>query len=79
MVMKGVVGDCRGYQLMMGAQDLRLAMENMRRLQDIFAQSHSLKGYTAPSGGLAFFKPRLRFPAFPDLSAYYQDIMHKFP
>ena len=42
MVMKGVVGDCRGYQLMMGAQGLRLAQENMRRLQDIFGQSPML-------------------------------------
>jgi hypothetical protein len=42
MAMKGVVGDCVGFQLMLAAQDLRLAVENMRRLQDIFLQSSLL-------------------------------------
>jgi len=42
MIMRGVVGDCRGYQLMMTAQDMRLATENMRRLQDIFFGSPML-------------------------------------
>ena len=42
MIMKGVVGDCKGFQLMMTAQDMRLAMENMRRLQDIFLTSEML-------------------------------------
>ena len=42
MVMKGVVGDCKGFQLMMTAQDMRLATENMRRLQDIFSASSML-------------------------------------
>lgn len=42
MIMKGVVGDCRGFQLMMTAQDMRLAAENMRRLQDMFLMSPAL-------------------------------------
>ena len=42
MIMKAVVGDCRGYQLMLGAQALELAVENMHRMQQIFRNSNTL-------------------------------------
>ena len=42
MAYRGVAGDCRGYMLMLGAQDERLAKENMRRLQNIFLGSRVL-------------------------------------
>ncbi len=42
MVYRGVAGDCRGYMLMLGAQDERLAKENMRRIQNIFSGSKIL-------------------------------------
>ncbi|MGP8057688.1 MAG: hypothetical protein ACLP9K_08845 [Nitrososphaerales archaeon] len=42
MVYRGAAGDCRGYLLMLGAQDERLAKENMWRLQSIFLRSRVL-------------------------------------
>lgn len=39
----GVVGDCGGYQIMLGAQDRNLAIENMRRLQVLFDDSDLLR------------------------------------
>jgi len=39
VAMKGTVGDCRGFQLMLAAQDMRLATRNMSRLQELFFQS----------------------------------------
>jgi len=43
MAMRGVVGDCRGFQLMLSAQDMRLATQNMGRLKELFLQSPLLR------------------------------------
>lgn len=45
MVLKATVGDCKGYQLMLGAQDVNLAIENMSRLQRIFEESKILNKF----------------------------------
>jgi hypothetical protein len=43
MIRRAVVGDCRGYLLMLGAQDYKMAKENMNRLQAIFERSNLLR------------------------------------
>ena len=43
MAFRGVSGDCRGYQLFLGAQDQVLAKENLRRLTSMFEGSPLLR------------------------------------
>ena len=43
LAFKGTVGDCVGYQMMLGAQRREMAFENMRRLQHIFDGSAILR------------------------------------
>ena len=43
IIQKAVVGEYRGYQIMLAAQDFSLAKENMRRLQAIFEGSERLR------------------------------------
>jgi terminase large subunit-like protein len=48
IVWRMTVGDCQGYLVMLGAQDLKLAMENMRRLQNLFLHSPDLARFVKP-------------------------------
>jgi hypothetical protein len=50
MIWRGVKGDCRGYLLMLGAQDMRLAADNMRRLQAVFLRSPDLASLVQKEG-----------------------------
>lgn len=84
MVMKGVVGDCAGYQMMLGAQDKNLAIENMRRLQAIFrdcpllstmVKQRTRTGMTLKNGTTYFVMPRraAAIRGWPRLKYAFQD------
>lgn len=46
---RGAIGDCQGYEMMLGAQDRTLAMENMKRLASLFERSAALRKYVLKS------------------------------
>ncbi|MHB1910207.1 MAG: hypothetical protein ACYCQJ_15220 [Nitrososphaerales archaeon] len=46
---RGVIGDCQGYQMMIGAQERELAIENLSRLAQMFENSYKLRNLVKES------------------------------
>jgi hypothetical protein len=67
-------GDCRGFQIMLGAQELKLAKENLRRLTDIFQNSEILRQLIAgePAKETMYLKDGTTFFVMPRFAGAFQ-------